>query len=254
MSSRYVLSNAASALSMNSWTMQPTKYATRFVKEDFAPKPSGQTGSFFYLKSAAEPSMYVVPLQSVSSITDDTSFVFAFGDKSSAIIFQQESSEPLRMWLGVDDSYAKGMCVVSSAPHRVYKAPFACEQQDGMQTCPLSWQTCNMKSGFCFDSTLLTKQTSVQGNVTQSSLSFPNCAAGTKTKIQPLLSLVEVDSDASPLSNDLSQAFDSFGPVRIAIIGIIIGIVVIALFGMFHHHAKTENTLQQYQQTVLGFR
>lgn len=102
--------------------------------------------------------------------------------------------------------------------------------------------------------TLLKAQTSVQGNVATSTLSFPNCAAGTKTKIQPLLSLVEVESDASPMANDLSQAFDSFGPVRMAILVLIIGIVTIAMIGMFHHHGKIETRLHQYQREAMGFR
>ena len=245
----FALGTLTQGLDLHTWTMVGWDTASRVVKEPLVgTAPQGSSGAM-RLRHSTDPSLYLVPLSTAtfSTSADDTAMVLVWGAKAAAIIADEDSGS-LRFWADVTDLNAKGLCASSSSPQRVYEHPLPCSYVEGTNVCPLAWQTCNMASGYCFDSSLLHEK-SLTGVVPLSARpTFPNCDP-TGTGSQPLLRLVPVTGAAQAAENEQSEEGSN---LQRALSIVLFVLALLALLYAVNKHSTTEASVRHHQAAVLG--
>lgn len=132
-------------------------------------------------------------------------------DVSKALIFSTATypadtgldSPTLLVFLSKDDPDAKAFDAGSNPPRRVYEHPEPCGTMYTSTFCPLSWQGCNVYTGFCTDVDLAPRSQNGQPlpdppSTAGNTLPFPNCTTRQVLTLEELPSNTTLPSTCTP--------------------------------------------------------
>lgn len=164
--------------------------------------------SFFYLKDVRH-GLYLSAIWASVDDSADASTLFTLAaagtSQSEAIPFATKTYEGVGFYpdslvfiLDEEDWALKSFCGGSSSPVRVYQTPTECgsgSPPSNPRGCPLSWQICNVNTGYCQDSTVLDPPKNPKSSIPPTPvtppsppLPFPNCVDQSVLHLVPMSS------------------------------------------------------------------